>query len=337
MAEKRKRPTLQDVADRVGVTKMTVSRYLKKPEQVSATLQAKIQQVLDELGYIPNRVPDILSSSKSQAIGLLVPSLTNQVFAEMIRGIESVTDPAGYQTMLAHYSYSQAAEEARIATLLGYNVDGLILSESFHTDRVRRMIRTAGVPVIEVMDSVSPAIEQAIGFDNEAAALAMTELMIARGHRKTVYFAARMDTRTRLKVRGYERAMTEQGLEPFSLQTEEASSFTRGALLLRQALERRPDLDGVFCTNDDLAIGALFECQRQGIAVPDQIGIAGFHGHDIANAIVPRLATVVTPREEMGRIAAEHLLARLQGGTVSQSVIELPFRLEAGESLRPAE
>ncbi len=108
-------------------------------------------------------------------------------------------------------------------------------------------------------------------------------------------------------------------------------------MLLRQALERRPDLDGVFCTNDDLAIGALFECQRQGIAVPDQIGIAGFHGHDIANAIVPRLATVVTPREEMGRIAAEHLLARLQGGTVSQSVIELPFRLEAGESLRPAE
>ncbi|MBY4678027.1 gluconate operon transcriptional repressor GntR [Marinobacterium arenosum] len=335
MTAKRRRPTLQDVADRVGITKMTVSRYLKSPEQVSAALQEKIQKALDELGYIPNKVPDILSSSKSHAIGLLVPSLTNQVFAEVIRGFESVAEPAGYQTMLAHYGYSQSAEEARIATLLAYNVDGLILSESIHTDRVRRMIRTAGVPVIEVMDSVSPAIEQAIGFNNTAAAHAMTELMIARGHRNTVYFAARMDARTRLKIRGYEQAMREHGLEPFSLQTEEASSFTRGALLLRQALDKRPDLDGIFCTNDDLAIGAFYECQRQGIPVPQQIGIAGFHGHDIAGAMVPRLATVVTPREEMGRLAAENLLARLRGEPVRQPVIELPFRLEAGESLRP--
>ncbi|MBR9885401.1 MAG: gluconate operon transcriptional repressor GntR [Oceanospirillales bacterium] len=335
MSEKRRRPTLQDVADRVGVTKMTVSRYLKKPEQVSGALQERIQSALDELGYIPNKVPDILSSAKSHAIGLLVPSLTNQVFAEMIRGFESVTEPAGYQTMLAHYGYSKSAEEARIATLLGYNVDGLILSESVHTDRVRRMIKTAGVPVIEVMDSVSPAIEQAIGFDNTAASFAMTELMIKRGHRNTVYFAARMDVRTRLKISGYEQAMRKHGLEPFSLQTEDASSFTRGALLLQQAQQQRPELDGIFCTNDDLAIGALYECQRQGIAVPDEIGIAGFHGHDIASAMVPRLATVVTPREEMGRLAAENLLARLQGKPVQQTVIDLPFRLEAGESLRP--
>ncbi|SEQ90006.1 transcriptional regulator, LacI family [Amphritea atlantica] len=334
MTTKKKRPTLQDVADRVGITKMTVSRYLKKPEQVSVALHEKIQSALDELGYIPNKVPDMLSSAKSHAIGVLVPSLTNQVFSEVIRGFESVTEPAGYQTMLAHYGYSQSAEEARIATLLGYNVDGLILSESVHTERVRRMIKTAGVPVIELMDSVSPAIEQAIGFDNSAAALAMTELMISRGHHHIVYFAARMDARTRLKIKGYEQAMHKHHLEPFSLQTEEASSFTRGALLLRQALQQRPSLDGIFCTNDDLAIGAFYECQRQGIPVPEQIGIAGFHGHDISGAMVPRLATVVTPREEMGRLAAENLLARLQGSPIARQIIDLPFRLEAGESLR---
>ncbi|NVD34219.1 gluconate operon transcriptional repressor GntR [Marinobacter lutaoensis] len=336
MTERKKRPTLQDVADRVGVTKMTVSRYLKKPEQVSAPLRARIQQALDALGYIPNKVPDILSSSRSQAIGLLVPSLTNQVFAELIRGVESVTEPAGYQTMLAHYGYSPQAEEARIATLLGYSVDGLILSESVHTERVRRMIETAGVPVVEVMDSVSPAIEQAIGFDNEAASFAMTERMIERGHRRIVYFAARMDARTRLKIHGYERAMRAHGLEPRSLRTERASSFTRGALLLGQALERWPEVDGVFCTNDDLAIGALFECQRRGIAVPDRIGIAGFHGHDIAAVVVPRLATVITPREEMGRRAADSLLRRLRGEPAGPPVVTLPFRIDEGGSLRPA-
>jgi LacI family gluconate utilization system Gnt-I transcriptional repressor len=333
MTTKKRRPTLQDVAEQVGVTKMTISRFLKNPELVSEQLHDKIKAALDHLGYIPNRGPDILSKSKSYAIGVLVPSLTNQVFSEVIRGIESVTDPAGYQTMLAHYSYSLDAEESRIAALLSYNVDGLILSDSFHTERVRKMIKTAGIPVIEVMDSVSPAIEQAIGFDNEAAAFAMTELMIERGRTKIIYFAARMDARTRFKIRGYEQAMRKHGLAPFSLQTEEASSFTRGAKLLDQALASQPDMDGIFCTNDDLAIGALFACQRRGISVPNQIGIAGFHGHDISSAIVPKLATVVTPRERMGQMAAEQLLARLSGQPIVDRVISLPFTLEPGESL----
>jgi len=82
-----------------------------------------------------------------------------------------------------------------------------------------------------------------------------------------------------------------------------------------------------------LAIGALYACQKAGIKVPQDIGIAGFHGHDISRAMVPLLATVVTPREEMGRLAAEHLLSRLQGNPVSQRVINLPFQLEAGESI----
>ena len=89
---KKKRPVLQDVADRVGVTKMTVSRFLRNPEQVSVALRGKIAAALDELGYIPNRAPDILSNATSRAIGVLLPSLTNQVFAEVLRGIEAVTD-----------------------------------------------------------------------------------------------------------------------------------------------------------------------------------------------------------------------------------------------------
>ncbi len=92
---KKKRPVLQDVADLVGVTKMTVSRYLRNPEQVSEALRGKIAVALDELGYIPNRAPDILSNATSRAIGVLLPSLTNQVFSEVLRGIESVTDAFG--------------------------------------------------------------------------------------------------------------------------------------------------------------------------------------------------------------------------------------------------
>ena len=108
---KNKRPTLQDIADRVGATKMTVSRCLRGADNVSKPMRERIFAEAEALGYIPNRAPDLLSKSTSHAIGVLLPSLTNQVFADVIKGVESVTEPAGYHLMLSHYGYSPEIEE----------------------------------------------------------------------------------------------------------------------------------------------------------------------------------------------------------------------------------
>jgi len=276
---KNKRPTLQDIADYLGITKMTISRYLRNPDSVASGTQARIAEAIERFGYIPNRAPDILSNAKSRAIGVLVPSLTNQVFANVIRGIEQITDKAGYQTMLAHYGYSEKKEERRIESLLSYNVDGIILSESQHSEKTKKMLEVANIPVIEIMDTTEVGIQQVVGFDNIAAAQAMVETMINRGYRNVVYFAARQDKRTRLRQQGYENAMAKHQLTPHVIATKEHSSFTLGGDLLHQALETFPQIDGIFCTNDDIAIGAIFECQRLGIQVPKQIAVAGFHGH----------------------------------------------------------
>lgn len=330
---KRKRPTLQDIADYLGITKMTVSRYLRNADSVAPDTRIKIAEAIEKFGYIPNRAPDILSNAKSHAIGVLLPSLTNQVFADVLKGIEQITDNAGYQTMLAHYGYSQEKEEQRIESLLSYNVDGLILSENHHSERTFKMLQIANIPVIEIMDTNEIGIQQVIGFDNIAAAQAMVETIINRGHKKVVYFTARMDKRTRLKMQGYEQAMRKYGLTPHSLITEEPSSFTLGAQQLRQSLQQYPDIDGIFCTNDDLAIGALFECQRLGIKVPKQIAIAGFHGHDVGQSMTPQLASVITPRQHIGRIAAQELIDRLNGIARQSSVINLGYQIHLGESI----
>jgi len=330
---KKKRPVLQDVADRIGITKMTVSRYLRNPSQVSAALQGKIAAALDELGYIPNRAPDMLSNATSRAIGVLLPSLTNQVFADVLRGIETVTDAAGYQTLLGHFGYSPEKEELQLRSLLGWNIDGLILTERTHTAASLRMIETAGIPVIEMMDSVSPCLDMAVGFDNVEAARQMTQAILQKGHRHTVYLGARLDERTLQKEQGYAAAMREAGLEPKSVMMEAASSFSAGAILLREAQQRYPLTDSLFCTNDDLAVGAMFECQRQGLKVPQQMAIAGFHGHDITLMTTPQLATVQTPRERMGHEAATMLLARIRGESVESTPCDVGFTLFAGESI----
>lgn len=330
---KHKRPTLQDIATHLGITKMTVSRYLRNPNTVAASTRQKIAMAIEEFGYIPNRAPDILSNAKSRAIGVLVPSLTNQVFADVIKGIEMITDNAGYQTMLAYYGYSESKEEQRIESLLSYNVDGLILSENHHTERTRKMLEIANIPVIEIMDCSEVGIQQAIGFDNVSAAQSMVETMINRGYRHIVYFSARMDKRTKLKMQGYEQAMKRHGLEPHSLITEVPSSFSLGSEQLRQTLEKYPETNGIFCTNDDLAIGAIFECQRLGIRIPQEMAIAGFHGHDVGQSMTPQLATVVTPRLEIGQRAAQELLDRLSDLPQTSSLINLGYQIHLGESI----
>lgn len=330
---KHKRPTLQDIANHLGITKMTVSRYLRNPNAVAKETGIKIAQAIEQFGYIPNRTPDMLSNAKSRAIGVLVPSLTNQVFADVIRGIEQITDQAGYQTMLAHYGYSEQKEEQRIESLLSYHIDGIILSENHHSPRTLKMLEVANIPVIEIMDSSEIGIQQAVGFDNFSAAMAMVETMISRGSKQIVYFGARMDKRSQLKMQGYIHAMQKNGLTPHSITTEEHSSFTLGAKQLQQALAQYPNIDGIFCTNDDLAIGALFECQRLGINVPKQIKIAGFHGHDVGQSLTPQLASVITPRLDIGRIAASELLDRLNGIPKNSSIINLGYKIHLGESV----
>ena len=321
-SNKKRRPGLQEIANLVGISKMTVSRFLRDPKLVSESLQLQISSAIDKLGYIPNKAPDMLSNAKSHAIGVVFPSLTNQVFADILKGIEMVSDVQGYQTMITHTGYNADKEELRVRSLLSYNIDGLILTERIHNPATLKMIEISGVPVVEIMDSVSPCIDMAVGFDNFTATKNMIHRMINKGRRHIVYFSARQDQRSIIRQQGYEKAMQEAGLTPKTLATKEASSYDLGARFLHQILKEYPCVDGIFSTNDDLALGVLLECQRIGIEIPKQIAYMN-----------PKLASIHTPRIEMGKIATELLLKRINGENIAEKVIDLPVEYLDGESL----
>lgn len=154
--------------------------------------------------------------------------------AEVLRGIESVTDSHGYQTMLAHYGYSAEREELRLMSLLSYNIDGLILSDRTHTERTLKMIEVSGIPVVEIMDSTSPCIDLAVGFNNHDAAYQMTKTILQHGHSHPVYLGARLDERTIIRMQGYEQAMREFNLEPRSICTDRSSSYSLGESFLKK-------------------------------------------------------------------------------------------------------
>ncbi|RKR06792.1 LacI family transcriptional regulator [Kushneria sinocarnis] len=331
------RVTLDDVARRVGVSKITISRALREPWRVSEGLRQRIHAVIDELGYIPNRQAGALASARSRSIALLVPSLSNAVFSEVIRGVDEGFAGSGYQVLLGHTSYSREEEAHLIDTYLSFGVDGFIISGSQHTDSARQRLSRCGLPICEIMELPESPLDMAVGLDHEAAGHALTGALLELGYRRLGFIGARMDYRARRRLEGWQRALTEAGLSTAAcLTTESPSDYRLGGQLLGELLEQYPALEMVCCVNDDLAAGALFECQRRGIRVPDQLGLTGYNGLDITEATTPTLSTVITPRRRIGVAAASRMLSRLEGDQGTEVLQDLGFEIALRESTRPA-
>ncbi|WP_076415355.1 LacI family DNA-binding transcriptional regulator [Shewanella sp. UCD-KL12] len=332
-ATQKTRPTLQHIADRIGITKMTVSRYLRDPHSVAASTREKIAKEIEATGYIQNRAPAMLSKASSKAIGILLPSLSNQVFARFAQGIEEVASSHGYQTLIAHFGYSDLEEESKIASLLSYQVDGLILTETSHTNRTLQMIGTANIPVVEAMELPHTPIDMAVGLNHQAAAYDVVTQMLNSGKKQIAYFGARLDSRTKLRMQGYTQAVEAQGHKPIYILTEAHSSFSIGANLLEQALNQHSDLDGAFCTNDDIAVGIMLAAQQQGISIPHQLAVVGNNALDIGTVMSPSLTSIDSPRFEIGQKSAELIISALAGVPSEQKVYDLGYSISAGGSL----
>ncbi len=326
------RVSLRDIAELAGVTKMTVSRCLREPDSVSLVTREKITKVLEDIHYVPSRSANIMLNAKSNAIGILIPSFQNQVFADILAGMESVTGQYGFQLLISEYNYSAESEEKQILNLMSYDVEGLVLCEKSHTPRARGFLNAANIPIVEIMDTLEPHIDIEVGFNNHMAAYDMVTTMIGRGKKRIYYFSSRDDQRDNQRYAGYQQAMEDHGLTVYRLTPNKISSFSLGALMLEQALKEPVQPDGIFCTNDDIAVGVLFECLRKNIAVPNTISIAGFHGLDIGKTVTPTLASVITPRFAIGKLSAEMLINKINSRPVI-CTIDVGFDIFQGETI----
>lgn len=329
---KNSRMTLQDIANLAGLNKMTVSRYLRDPGQVSQRSRELISKVMEENNYIPNRAPEILLNARSKTIGVLIPSFRNQIFADVLAGIESVTSAHQYQTLIANYEYDPQREEREVLNLLSYNIDGLILTGKQHSDRMMQYVRASGIPVAELMDFGGPQLDIQVGFDNEKAAWDMTNAFLESGKRSIAFFGSMDDPRDLSRFRGTELALQAHSLKAYHMAPRTISSVALGRQMFLKMQQSCPGIDAIFCTNDDLAVGVLLECQSQGKAVPQDMAIAGFHGLEIGRASLQKIASVITPRYDIGKTASEILLARLAGKDAPDSV-NLGYQIYYGDTL----
>jgi LacI family gluconate utilization system Gnt-I transcriptional repressor len=315
------RVTLAEVAARAGVGTMTVSRVINQP-------------AIAELGYIPNRAARALVSAQSKVIVVLVPSLSNAVFTDVLAGVQDALGRDGYQILIGNTLYSDAEEEKLLGIYMQSNPDGVLLSGLTHSKQVTHMLATSKLPVVSMMDLASEPDVMSVGFSQIEAGYTMTRYLIDKGYKRIGFMGAQRDERTLKRAEGYRRAQREAGqYDPqLEVMVGDPSSLALGSELLGRMLSVTPDCDAIFCCNDDLAQGAIFQCQRRGIAVPGRLAICGFNDLPVSAWMNPSVTTIATPRYRIGYEAAQLLRAVIQGEKPAVTRIDLGFTLMARES-----
>jgi LacI family gluconate utilization system Gnt-I transcriptional repressor len=327
--------TLKHVAERAGVSPITVSRAFNTPLAVSSVLRAKIECAVLDLGYLPNRVAGALASAENRVVCVIVPSLSNAVFIEVIQGVQDVLEVAGYQLLLGNTQYDLERERDLAATLLGWSPAGVIIAGLKHLERTTAILKSSNKPVVEIMEYSRRSIDMNVGLSHYKAGDQMGEHLVSRGYREIGFVGGRLqvDHRAMQRFKGLDRCLLRHGLRrraPFS--HEGVTSALVGGQALMDALGVAPELDALFFANDDLAVGAVLRAQREGIAVPGRIAIAGFNGFCIGELMQPSLTTVISPRKRIGQIAATKLIARIRQEAFGPAAVDVGFTLRIGGS-----
>ena len=310
----RSQVTMRDVAKAAGVSRMTVSRALKKDSPVSKETRDHILKIVKEMNYVPDQMAGSLTTGKSGFVGVLLPSLNNLHFARTVQSLTEVIEKLDLQVLLGHTDYSQEREEKIVEMMLRRRPEVMVLSYDGHTDRTIALLRDAAIPVIEIWETPEKPIQHTVGFSNEKAAFDMTQALIHRGFKRIVFLGEKQDdwTRGAARRKGFQTAMRAAGLN-------DAASFRyglpplsieNGAAAVPHLLEKFPDVDCIFCVSDIAAFGVQSRLQQMGKSVPDDVSVVGFGNFEVSRFSSPTISTVVVDPVKIGRCTGE-LIAKI--------------------------
>ena len=329
--------TLRDVSEASGVSEMTVSRVLRGRVDVSEPTRLRVQAAARALGYVPNKIAGALASQRVNLVGVIIPSLSNMVFPEVLTGVSEVLDDTGLQPVVGVTNYLPEREERVIYEMLSWRPSGVILAGLEHTDAARAMLAQAGIPVVEIMDIDGVPVDAAVGISHQRAGRQMGEAIVDAGYRNIAFLGTMMpdDHRARKRLEGFEEALHAAGLALVDREFYSGgSALLKGREMTEAVLTRSPHVDFLYYSNDMIGAGGLLYCLHKGLDVPGQIGLAGFNGVELLDGLPIRLATMDACRLEIGRRAAEIIAGKAVAGMTSDKVVELFPKLQPGDTIR---
>jgi LacI family transcriptional regulator, repressor for deo operon, udp, cdd, tsx, nupC, and nupG len=318
------RPRMKEVAALAGVSVATVSRALAGSPLVTADTREAVENAVRQAGYTLNQAGRGLRLQVSHRILILLPTLSNPFFAEIVQGLDEKAQKSGFSVLVGSTEGSLEREDRLARQLLSGAADGLVLL----TGRMPHALRgpaAATHQIVAVSEQVPDSTVPLVGIDNKSAAHDATRHLIDLGHRRIAHIAGpRGNILTRLRIAGYRAALREKGLA-FDPGLVVGSDFTAeaGSRAMQNLLERAPRPTAVFCANDDTALGAISVAKQAGLAVPADLSVVGFDDISYAAFSDPPLTTIRQPRRRFGQLAAAILLDEMP----AKGAVTLPYEM----------
>jgi LacI family transcriptional regulator len=333
-------PNIRDVAKRAGVAPITVSRVINNSGNVSTKTRERVEKAIQELGYMPNRLARSLRLKRTHTLALVVTDITNPFWTTVVRGVEDAAQDAGYSVILCNTDESETKQEQYLGVLMQKQVDGILLVPARTGAEIVVWIKKQNTPIVILDRRVSPAQVDVVRGDSEDGAYQLICHLLALGHRRIAVLSGPRDVSTAVdRVAGYCHALTEAGLEIRADWVQHGRfSQKSGYEMTREVLATSPRPTALFAVNNFIAIGALRALGDSNLQVPKDMSVVAIDDLTSELVIKPFLTVADQPAYEMGKQAAELLLARLSGSASDgYQEIVLPVKIIVrGSSGRPA-
>ncbi|MFD2611307.1 LacI family DNA-binding transcriptional regulator [Paenibacillus gansuensis] len=323
--------TITEIAEKAEVSRSTVVRVINKKGKVSEDKRVRVEQALDELGYVPNKIAQGLKNQSTKMIGHIMPSsYPNPFFARVSNAIEKSAHDLGYSVLTMITDRDVEREQKMIEELLGRMVDGIIFTSAFSTEQIKKVAKLEKpIIMLERADDITGV--DTILSDETAGSYAATSYMIARGHRKIACIAHEpVYSVEKGRLNGYLKAVQSFGLDPEQyLKYVNYYSPEQGYEAARELFGgNRTDATAVFVGSDILAVGVMQYFYDVGMKVPKDISIIGYDD-TYSGMLAPKLTTVALPIEEIGRKAVELLIERTAAPELEAREVKLvPYLIE---------
>lgn len=329
--------TLEDVAQRAGVSTATVSRCLNSPKKVSEQTRERVMSVVRELGYSPNFGARALAAKRTNTFGAIVPTMENAIFARGLQAFQEELRTHGVTLLVASSSYRPDIEEEQVRALVARGADALLLIGYDRPPQTYAFLERRDIPYVVAWAHDQSVRHTSIGFENRRAMQELADRLIELGHRSIGLITAPRDgnDRARERYEGVVSAMKHRGLDPQTLHIVETPySIANGADAFSDLMGSGTGITAVMCGNDVLAAGAISMAKKMGVRVPQDVSITGFDDLELAEIVSPGLTTIHVPHREMGQGAARLLVDMRNGGQPGQK-IRLQAAIKWRDSLGP--
>lgn len=311
---------------------MTVSRALNAPGKVTPETLARVRTAVDALGYVPNAMASGLRMARARMVAALLPTLVGPVFQELVESLAESLKRSGYQLMIGQAGYDAAQEEELIKTIIQRRPDGIVLVGRVSSPGARNALLASRIPVVETWDFTDHPVDMLVGFSHGAIGASVAQFLHDRGHRHVAIITAN-DARAQARTAAFmerSKALGAQSAQCFL--TTAPSTVGAGRKGLAALLQTAPEITGVFCSSDSLALGALIEACARGLAVPGQLKVLGYGDQNFARHTDPPLSTMRIDGTQIGKLAARMLVDRIEGRAVAQKSVDVGFELVERDS-----